>query len=359
VSDTHSWRVAVVGFSHMHAGDQVRQALETPAIELVGLFDDDLARMTPVVNDFGLDPSIVFSSLDALIAESAPDIVVICSTTREHTDLVERLAPHGIHVMLEKPFAVSLAEADRMIAAARAGGATLSVNWPLAWYPAHRTAQRLLAEGTIGEVREIHYYDGNRGPLKHVHDKKAMDVVDADKDSAWWYSAADGGGSLLDYLGYGATLSTWMRDGQLPTSILAKTFVPAGMEVDEQSVVIASYPQGLSVLQTRWGTFTDPWTMQPYPRCGFVIVGERGTILSEDYAPTVMIQTADRPVPTAVPVDTLAPEFTSGLGYLVARLTRGEPIEGPSSWQISRAGQVIVDAAIRSAAIGRDVELEN
>ena len=47
----------------------------------------------------------------------------------------------------------------------------LAINWPLAWYPPHRTARRLIAEGEIGEVIEVHYYDGNRGPLWHLADK--------------------------------------------------------------------------------------------------------------------------------------------------------------------------------------------
>ena len=50
-------------------------------------------------------------------------------------------------------------------------GQKLAINWPLAWYRSHNTTKRLLDEGRIGDLVEVHYYDGNRGPLYHVADK--------------------------------------------------------------------------------------------------------------------------------------------------------------------------------------------
>ena len=70
---------------------------------------------------------------------------------------------------------------------------------------------------------------------------------------------------------------------------------PADLEVDEHAIALIRYAHGLSKLETRWGTFTDPWTHQPQPKCGFVIVGTEGTISSYDFEPTIRIQTSDHP----------------------------------------------------------------
>jgi predicted dehydrogenase len=354
------WRIAVIGFSHMHAGDQIREVLEHPGTELVGVWDEERARVESVVAGFGLDHRLIFDDLEELLERGRPDVAVICSTTAEHVDLVRRIAPQGVHLMLEKPFATSLEAADAMIKQAQAASVALTVNWPLAWYPSHRTARRLISTGAIGAVTEVHYYDGNRGPLNHTHDKVSVEGAgDPEAKSAtWWYSRRSGGGSLLDYLGYGATLATWFRDGELPRSIQAAAHVPPGLEVDEQSVVIARYDSGLSVLQTKWGTFSDPWVIQPYPRCGFVVVGSSGTISSEDYAPAVQLQTRHEPRPTAVPVDDLPSAERGGLAFLIDRLQTGAPIDGPSSWELSRKGQQIVDAAVLSATSGEIVTID-
>lgn len=356
---TQPWRLAIIGFDHMHAGDFIRCVIAHPRAEIVGLWDSDPERLAGVAADFGLDPELQYADVDDLLTTAVPEIAVICSTTREHTHWVEYLAARGVNLIVEKPFATSLAEADRMIAAAENAGVMLAVNWPLAWYPPHRTTQRLIAEGLVGSVTEIHYYDGNRGPLKHLHDKIAVDGTQDRRAmrESWWYQEDKGGGSLLDYLGYGATLSTWFRSGELPTLITAATHVVPGDEVDEQSVVIASYQNGLSTLQTRWGTFTDPWTNQPQPRCGFVIVGTGGTIASYDYADHLSVQTREHPEGRRIPVDKPAFQDTNGVAHVIDALENGRLLDGPLSWQISRAGQRIVDSAVASAAARTAVAL--
>ncbi|MEZ6119578.1 MAG: hypothetical protein R3C28_23830 [Pirellulaceae bacterium] len=72
---------------------------------------------------------------------------------------------------MEKPFASSLDDADRMIRAMQDHGRQLAINWPLRWYASHVTAYRLVREALIGTVQQVHFYDGNRGPLWHGADK--------------------------------------------------------------------------------------------------------------------------------------------------------------------------------------------
>jgi len=302
-----SWRIAVLGFDHMHAGDQLRLAAASPSAELVGACDGQPGRVRAVLADLDLPESLLYADAAEMLDRASPDIVVVCSTTADHVRWTEFLAPYRVHVVVEKPFASSLADADRMITAMRDTGRTLTVNWPLAWYPPHRTTRRLIAEGAVGRVVAIHYHDGNRGPLKHVHDKHVVAAGDdvATKNAAWWYQPAAGGGSLLDYLGYGVTLGTWFRDGEMPYEVTAVTHVPDGLEVDEQSVVTAAYASGLSTFQTRWGTLTDPWVVQSAPRCGFTVVGSAGVITSWDYADHVTLHTTVDPEGVPIPVDVL------------------------------------------------------
>ena len=68
-------------------------------------------------------------------------------------------------------------------------------------------------------MTEVHYYDGNRGPLYHGADKIEKEPTAEEKDASWFYKKAEGGGSLLDYLGYGTTLGTWYLDGEAPIEV--------------------------------------------------------------------------------------------------------------------------------------------
>lgn len=356
---TKKLRVAGINFSHMHMGDLLRMAAEHPGVEIVGICHDDPERMAASARNFNIPPDRIFTDAARCLEQARPELVILCPATADHGEWVRRVAPFGAHVMLEKPFATTLADADSMLAAMRATGALFAINWPLAWYPAHVTSKRLIDSGMIGAVTQVHYYNGNRGPLRHTADKIETMAGHAEKVNSWWYQKASGGGSLLDYLGYGTTLGTWYHNGAAPSEVSAMVDQPAGLEVDEQSVTIARYATGLSTFQTRWGAFTDPWTLQPQPKCGFVINGTEGTVSSYDYEPTVRVQTRAHPEGVLIPVDVLQPPFQNPIQYVAHCIQTGQPVSGPLDPAICRIGQQIVDSAQLSAAQGRTVALVN
>jgi predicted dehydrogenase len=350
-------RIAGINFDHMHMGDNLRMAFEHPDAEIVGICDAQPERMQSVARTFQISPDRIFTDYRACLEQTQPDIILLCPATAEHALWVEQVAPYGAHLLVEKPFAATLDQADRMIHAVAATGKLLAINWPLAWYPPHVTSKRLIDAGAIGEVIEVHYYDGNRGPLWHTADKIETAPTAERKAASWFYSQAKGGGSLLDYLGYGTTLGTWFHGGRAPIEVTAVVDQPAGLEVDEHSITIARYASGLSKFETRWGAFTDPWTIQPQPKCGFVIVGTDGTISSYDYEPTIRVQTRAHPTGETLPVDTLVPPHQNPIQYLIHCISTGEPIGGPLSPEISRIGQQIVDSAVLSARERRTIAL--
>ena len=350
------YRIAGINFDHFHMGDLLRQTFEHPQAEIVGICDEQPARMAEAARNFGLSPDQVFTDHRACLEKTKPDLVVLCPAASRHGEWVEKVAPFGTHIIMEKPFAGSLAEADRMVAAMQPGK-VLAINWPLVWDAGQQTAHRLIQEGVIGELREFHHYGGNRGPLYHGADKIEKEPSAAEKDASWFYKRAQGGGSLLDYMGYGATLGTWHLGGRAPLEVSALCDEPAGLEVDEHSIAIIRYAFGLSKTETRWGTFTDPWTHQPQPLCGFVLKGTEGTISCYDYAPTIRVQTRARPEGYDQPVDTLAAPNRNPIEFVLDCLERGKPITGPLSLEISRIGQQIVDTAFQSAKALRALPL--
>ncbi len=353
------WRIAGINFDHFHMGDNLRFAHEHPDCEIVGVCDEQPGRMADAIANFSLSADQVFSNCEECLERTKPDVVILCPAAARHGEWTERVAPAGVHLVVEKPFAATLAEADRMIAAIQSTGKLMAINWPLAWYPPHQTTKRLIDEGTIGDVLEVHYYDGNRGPLWHSADKieRTAAQVAREKPTSWFYQRQHGGGSLLDYLGYGTTLGTWFLNGRTPIDVTATMHCPPGLEVDEHAVVVARYASGLSKFETRWGTFTDPWTFQPQPKCGFTVVGTEGTISSYDYESTIRVQDRQHPAGRELPVDHLTAAQTNPINYLVDCLENERPVTGPLSTEVSRVGQQIVDTAVLSAEQQQTVPL--
>ena len=352
-------RIVGINFDHTHMGDLLRLVVNHPDAELVGVWHHEPDKLRDVLAQLRLSDDLIHADLDTCMKAAHAEVAIVCASTATHAEWVEKVAAYDMHVLCEKPFADSLAHADAMTRAVHNRGRKLAINWPLAWYPTHRTCKRLIDQGVIGEVVNVHYYDGNRGPVRHNMDKADVggEALLAQKQQSWFYKQSEGGGSLLDYLGYGTTLATWFNGGRKPIEVTCMVDATAGLEVDEHSVTVARYASGLSKFETRWGTFTDPWSHQPQPKCGFVVCGTHGTIASYDYEPTIRVQTADQPEGKDVPVDALTPPHDNPIAYFLHCVANDEPIQGPLSPTVARIGQQIVDTAVASARQKRTLPL--
>ncbi|RQG99194.1 Gfo/Idh/MocA family protein [Natrarchaeobius oligotrophus] len=332
-----TWRFVGANFDQMHMNTNLEWVHSHPDAELVGVCDEEPGTSTgslpEAVSDLEIPDGDVYDDLDACLEETAPDVVLGCPRNAEHATFVERVAPYDVHLAIEKPLAATLAGADRMLEAWNDENLFV-INWPVLWDPVQHEVRQLVETGIVGDVLEIQYYGGNAG---------------APPDGSWFYDLEAGGGSLLDYLGYGATFSTWFRGGELPTDVTAETYVPDGMAVDVQSSTVCRYESGLSTLQTSWRLLTNPWEIQPQPAKGYEIVGTEGAISTRDREAPIRVTTADEPEGYAVEPDPLPDRFDDLVCYVIDRLETGESPEGPADPVFCRAAHRIVESARRSA----------
>jgi predicted dehydrogenase len=351
------WKVVGINFDHFHMGDLLRMAHEHPEVELAGISDEQPERMEGAKKNFGLSNDQVFTDYRALLEKTQPDLVILCPAAASHGEWTRRVAEFKVNMVVEKPFAASLAEADEMVAAVAPTGKLLAINWPLRWFPCYVQMKRMIDDGVIGQVTNVYHHGGNRGPLYHGADKEEKVPTTEEKQASWFYKKALGGGSLLDYMGYGTTMGTWFHGGRKPIEVTCMVDQPEGLEVDEHSITIARYDVGLSKFETRWGTFTDPWTHQPQPNCGFTVCGTDGTLFAPDYSEVVRVQTRERPEGYEVKAEDLKSPERNPIEYLLHCIETGEKVTGPLSIEISRIGQQIVDTAVLSAREKRTVKL--
>src|SRR5690606_20131872 len=129
--------------------------------------------------------------------------------------IVETCAPKGIHIMVEKPLAVSLEHAKKMEALAKKHQIHLLTNYETSWYPTNVKANELLKEGTIGALRKVIVRDGHKGPKKIGVSPEFLNFLTDPK--------LNGGGAIMDFGCYGANLMTWIQQGKRPNSVTAVT----------------------------------------------------------------------------------------------------------------------------------------
>jgi len=130
--------VVVVGVGHL-GRHHLRLVRTLPGWRCVGAFDPDRARLEAVCAEFGAEP---LASLDEAVART--EAAVIASPTVTHREVAERFLVAGRHVLVEKPIAAAVAEAQEMVALARQHGVVLGVGHVEYFNPA---VQAVLARG--------------------------------------------------------------------------------------------------------------------------------------------------------------------------------------------------------------------
>ena len=114
-------RVGIVGLVHGHVHGFLGAFLHSPEIEIVGVAEPDPNLLSQAAARYGFERSILFTDLEEMLAKAHPQAVLVYTNTYDHRRVVEVCARHGVHVMMEKPLAVSLEDALAIEKAAHAG----------------------------------------------------------------------------------------------------------------------------------------------------------------------------------------------------------------------------------------------
>jgi len=337
-------RLAIFGLVHDHVGGFLPSLAGRSEVRLVGIVEPDTALAARYRDRFHLDPRMFFPTLDALIAAKGKiDAVATFTSTYDHRRVVETCAPLGVDVMMEKPMAVSLADAQAIADAAQRGKIQVVVNYETTWYPSNHEAYDLLnRRHAIGEIRKIVVHDGHQGPA----------AIGCSPDFLKWLTdpVLDGGGALMDFGCYGADLATWLMGGQRPTSVVAVTQHLQPLvypKVDDEATVVITYPGAQAILQASWNWPFGRKDMELYGRTGSILVPDRNSV--KVHAGSGPEETLDAPALQGPDADEIS--------YLAA-VVRGEIRPGGlSSVETNLVVDEILDAARESARTGRRIDL--
>src|SRR5258708_30523206 len=114
-------RVAIVGLVQGHVAGFLGPALKRSDIQIVGIVEPDQQLAHRYADQFKLDPQLLYSDVEQMLATVQPQAVLVYTDTRDHRRIVEAAARHRVPVMMEKPLAVSVEDALAIKRAADAG----------------------------------------------------------------------------------------------------------------------------------------------------------------------------------------------------------------------------------------------
>ncbi len=145
-----SIRIGILGFAHGHVGvycERWRQDPQ-PGIAVTAGWDHDAARAAGAKEKLGI---ALCPTVDALLASDI-SAVIIGAETSMHADLVEQAAAAGKTIVLQKPLALTLEEAARIVAAVNRHKVPFTLAWQMRVDPQNIEIKRLIRSGEIGRV---------------------------------------------------------------------------------------------------------------------------------------------------------------------------------------------------------------
>jgi predicted dehydrogenase len=187
-ADGRPLRVAMIGYAfmgraHSNAWRQVASFFDVPAFERAVIVGRDATAVAEAAEQLGWQESA--TDWREVIARPDIDIVDICSPGFMHAEVAIAALEAGKHVLVEKPLANTLEEAERMAAAAAASGRVAMVGFNYRRVPALALARELVRSGRLGAIRQMR--------ASYLQDW----LVDADAPMTWRLSKDTAGSGAL------------------------------------------------------------------------------------------------------------------------------------------------------------------
>ncbi|CUU37586.1 MAG: Gfo/Idh/MocA family oxidoreductase [Armatimonadetes bacterium] len=234
-----SVKLCVAGLTHGHVWGLIDTWADQPEVELTAVADS-----TPLLEKARARFQRAYDDWRMMLQTEQPDIVLACADNRTSAQIAIAGLEAGAHVMVEKPMAADLTDAQAMWETAQRTGRLLMINWPTRWNPAYQALFRRARAGEFGQIFEFRFRIGHAGPREIGCDPYFVE---------WLYDEhLNGGGALIDFGGYGAVMAIDLLG--MPESVLATrgNFTKPYAISDDHAVLVLRYPRAVAVLEATW-----------------------------------------------------------------------------------------------------------
>jgi predicted dehydrogenase len=332
-------RVGVAGLTHDHVHNVMHQ-FKSGEVIIAGIAESDPQLIARYKKSYQLPDSLFYNTLPDLIAHTHPDAVLAYNAISEHVGVVEICAPLHIPVMVEKPLATTVKDADRIAALAQQYHIQVLTNYETTWYNTNQQLYEMANANAIGEPLKMVAHDGHQGPKE----------IGCSADFLNWLTdpVKNGGGASRDFGCYGADLMTWLMHGKAPISVTAvfHHIKPAVYpKVEDDATILLEYPNATGIIEGSWN-----W---PFSIKDWEVFGTTGYLHALN--DKQLLQRTQR---TYDSVSVHPYIYRDNIAYLADVLSgKTDPGNDLSSLPVNLIVVRILEAAARSAKEGRRIVL--
>ncbi|MEM4688970.1 MAG: Gfo/Idh/MocA family oxidoreductase [Thermofilaceae archaeon] len=266
-------RIGFIGSGGIAAAHASRLA-RMEDVELAAFSDVDLGRARMLAERYG---GRAYADWREMLEREKLDAVFICLPPFAHTDEVEVAAERGVHVYIEKPIALSVEQAYRMVRAVEKHGVKSQVGYQLRFSFAGERTKQLVESGELGRV----------GLVAGLYWCRFI-------RTDWWIDKTKSGGQLVEQSTHLYDLLRWFcGDVSLVYAEMDRLFYRdlPGMTIEDTSGVVLRFKSGaIGVVSSTIGAVPDQWWVK------WSIVGSDATLEAEGAESLRIYRSARRPL---------------------------------------------------------------
>jgi predicted dehydrogenase len=258
-------RIGLIG------GGRTAQAAHVPALQalharyaIAAVADRDAAALERIGLQAGVPPPQRFTDFREMLLHVPLDLVIVAVPHAFHHEAVQGALLNGVHVVTERPLALSLRDAEEVLRLAELRGRLVTVLHPLLYYPPFREAIRLVRAGAIGEPFLLRC-EGVTGGFQtgtaayHPEWRAKLEIA--------------GGGAWLDHGYHGSYLCTALSGSPVVSVAAAMSVNSEEITVEDTAVVLLTHENGAaSSIQVSWNVPAGGTRV-------FEVYGTRGAIV--------------------------------------------------------------------------------
>lgn len=332
-------KVVVAGLSHDHA-HVIMNDYKNGRVDIVGIAEENPDLVARYSKQYNVPKEIFYSSLSEALANTKPDAVLAYNAIVDHLAVAKICVPKGIPLMVEKPLAISVKQAEEMAALSRKYNTPILTNYETTWYGSLQTMKDKLDENPQ-KLKKMIARDGHEGPKEIGCSKEFLSWLTDPKQN--------GAGALNDFGCYGANIMTWFHNGKKPIAVTAMTHTlkpDVYPKVDDDAVIVLEYEDGTGIIEASWN-----WS---YSLKDFQVYGEHSSYDAVDGNTLKHFPRHTKPQT----VDLKENYYTNHVDYLSDYLAgKVDGTNDLSSLENNLIVVEILEAAKKSAKTGKRIKL--
>ncbi|MFV0503398.1 MAG: Gfo/Idh/MocA family protein [Lachnospirales bacterium] len=247
-------KVCILGCAHMHVVSYIKSLLKLN-VEIIGVYDKDLKKSEKMSKEFAID---LYTNVEKLLKVQC-DIALICSENIYHKEYTVMAAEKKLHVIVEKPVATTMEDADIMIKSCEKNNVELMICFPVRYSSPIVEAKKIIESNRLGKIQSIVATNHGQMPGGWFVEKKLS-----------------GGGSVIDHTVHVADIVNWILQPKIKnlTAVISRQL--HDIETDDSGLILMKLEDdAIFSIDTSWNRPSG------YPMWGDLVIdfiGEKDSL---------------------------------------------------------------------------------